>query len=142
MAEKQWLAEKSENLINEIIKEDDVEKFQELENKFKLTQRKKNLVRVDRLTKAIEMADDEVIERLTVEPEGWKNDELIKYVESSQKAVDSMLNTEDKPLIQINHNEVNLNQSGLNRESRQKVLEAVQEILRQSEVIEVKDENE
>ena len=66
MEEKQWLSEQSNDLVNDIIKEDDVEKFQVLENKFKLNQRKKNIIRADRLNKAIEMADNDIITRLEV----------------------------------------------------------------------------
>ena len=133
MEEKQWLSEQSNDLVNDIIKEDDVEKFQVLENKFKLNQRKKNIIRADRLNKAIEMADNEIITRLEVEPEGWKNDELLKYTESSQKAIDSILNTDDKPLIQINNTELNVNSTGLNRDSREKVLKVIQEILKNND---------
>ena len=137
MVDKQWLTNQSENLVSDIIKENDIEKFQALENKFKLNQRKKNIVRADRLTKALEMADNEIINRLEAEPEGWKNDELLKYTESSQRAIDSILNTDDKPLIQINNTELNINSTGLNRDSREKVLKAIQEILDNKDIIDV-----
>lgn len=124
----------STDLINQIIEENDANQLQILENKFKLNQRKKNLMRVVKLSDAIELADNEQITRLTVEPEGFKNDELLKYVDSTQKTIDSILQqNEVKPLIQINNNELHVNSSGLNRESRAKVFEVVQQILKESQ---------
>lgn len=128
------IKKESSDLINQIIEENDANQLQVLENKFKLNQRKKNLMRVVKLSDAIELADNEQITRLTVEPEGFKNDELLKYVDSTQKTIDSILQqNEVQPLIQINNNELHVNSSGLNRESRAKVFEIVQQILKESQ---------
>lgn len=128
------IKKESSDLIDQIIEENDANQLQILENKFKLNQRKKNLMRVVKLSDAIELADNEQITRLTVEPEGFKNDELLKYVDSTQKTIDSILQqNEVQPLIQINNNELHVNSSGLNRESRAKVFEIVQQILKESQ---------
>ena len=81
------------------------------------------------------LVDDEVSNRLVDTPESFNNDQLIKYMGTTQQTLTALeSNLTDKPMIQINNqlNEININDSGLNRESRQKVFDTVMAILNNS----------
>ena len=80
------------------------------------------------------LIDDEVITRVTTVPDAIEDKDLINYLRITQESVNSHNNEEQElPRVQINNQtNVNINSSGLDRESRAKVLEAVQEILKSS----------
>ncbi|MBQ6627915.1 MAG: hypothetical protein IJH65_03785 [Methanobrevibacter sp.] len=122
----------SGDIVNQIINEKDTEKLEELTKLFTLNQRKKDIARIDKLSKLLNLVDDEVSNRLIDTPESFNNDQLIKYMGTTQQTLTSLENNlTDKPIIQINNqrNEINITDSGLNRESRQKVFDTVMAIL-------------
>ena len=122
----------SSELVNQIINETDTSKIEELTKLFTLNQRKKDIARIDKLSKLLNLVDDEVSNRLVDTPESFNNDQLIKYMGTTQQTLTALeSNLTDKPMIQINNqlNEININDSGLNRESRQKVFDTVMAIL-------------
>ena len=122
----------SSDIVNQIINEKDSDKLEELTKLFTLNQRKKDIARIDKLSKLLNLVDDEVAGRLVDTPESFNNDQLIKYMGTTQQTLTSLeSNLIDRPIIQINNqkNEININDSGLNRESRQKVFDAVMAIL-------------
>ena len=111
-----------------------------------MVQRKKNMLRINKLSNLLTLVDDEVIMRFTSTPETFDNDQLLKYMKSTQ---DTMLaltqDLDQKPIIQINNqkNEININNTGLDQESRKRVLEAVQMLLDNSknpDIIEIEAE--
>lgn len=125
----------SSELVNKIINETDTNKIEELTKLFTLNQRKKDIARIDKLSKLLNLVDDEVSNRLVDTPESFNNDQLIKYMGTTQQTLTALeSNLTDKPMIQINNqlNEININDSGLNRESRQKVFDTVMAILNNS----------
>jgi len=125
----------SSELVNQIINETDTNKIEELTKLFTLNQRKKDIARIDKLSKLLNLVDDEVSNRLVDTPESFNNDQLIKYMGTTQQTLTALeSNLTDKPMIQINNqlNEININDSGLNRESRQKVFDTVMAILNNS----------
>ena len=125
----------SSELVNQIINETDTSKIEELTKLFTLNQRKKDIARIDKLSKLLNLVDDEVSNRLVDTPESFNNDQLIKYMGTTQQTLTALeSNLTDKPIIQINNqlNEININDSGLNRESRQKVFDTVMAILNNS----------
>lgn len=132
------------DLIEEIINETDSDKVEDLTNLFKINQKKRNLARINKLSNLLDTIDKEVIERLNNSPETFRNETLLAYMESTQKSINNIEQSVDQvPLIQINNqkNEINIaNSSGLNRESRQKVLDTVMAILN-NETEEAKDKD-
>ena len=133
--EKVNLAIEANNLTDQIVKETDPEKLEDLTALFEMMQRKKNMLRINKLSNLLTLVDDEVVMRFTSTPEAFDNDQLLKYMKSTQ---DTMLaltqDLEQKPIIQINNqkNEININNSGLDQDSRKRVLEAVQMLLETS----------
>ena len=122
----------SDELVEKIINEDDPDKINDLTQMFKMSQTKKDVARTNRLSKLLEVIDDEVIMRFTSNPETFDDDQLLKYMDSTQKAIYGVRDSINQvPTIQINNqsNEIHINNSGLDRTSRAKVLEAVNSIL-------------
>lgn len=126
------LAKRQSDLVDQIIDEENVDKFNELTALFQMNQKKKNIARVAKLSSLLDIIDNETLVRFTEEPEAFDNDQLVKYMDVTQKSITNIENTLEKaPLIQINNqkNEINIASSGLTRESRRNVLEAVRAIL-------------
>ena len=140
------LSTKSRDLVNQIISEDDPSKLKDLTDLFEMNQRKKNIARMGRLSDILEMVDDEVITRLSTVPDSMSDKDLVGYMTAAQKSMDSIKQSMDAtPLVQINNQKIEIhNDSGLNRESRKKVLDAVMAIIENvqasDDVIEIEGE--
>ena len=133
---KTKLSNTGNDLIENIVNETDPDKIEDLTNLFKINQKKRSLLRINKLSNLLDNIDEEVINRFNNFPETFRNETLLDYMESTQKSITNIeQNLEQAPLIQINNqkNEINISDSGLNRESRQKVLDAVMAILNSSE---------
>lgn len=136
------LVSEGDNIINDIISEKDPDKLDNLTKLFSLTQKKKQLARINKLSKLLDKVDNEVINRFENNPQVIEDRDLYRYWQTTSDIVNNK--TEDDislPRVQINNQtNINVNQlSGLNRESRAKVLDAVNKILGEatSEVIDV-----
>ena len=130
----------SDELVEQIINEKDSDKINDLTQLFKMSQAKKDVARTNRLSKLLEVIDDEVIMRFTSTPEAFDNDQLLKYMDVTQRTIYNVSDSINKvPTIQINNqsNEIHINNSGLDRSSRAKVLEAVNSILNSANVIDI-----
>jgi len=142
------LAKESNELTDQIIAEKDPSKLQDLTTLFKQNQLKKNLLRTNKLNNLLELIDDEVAMRVSTRPDEIRDQDLLNYMKTTQQSIQDSFNTfEQMPVIQVNNieNSVNIN-NGLSKESREVVINKVNEILaqlKQKEVIdvEVKDES-
>ena len=126
------LVKEGNDIADKIINASTTEELNEVTNLFLANQRKKDMIRSHKLSSLLGIIDDEVINRFTDRPEDFDNTELLNYMNSTQRNIDSITRSlDEKPIVQINnqHNEINIGSSGLNRESRVKVLNAVQDIL-------------
>ena len=122
----------SNDLVEKIVNESNPDKLEELTNLFNLNQRKKDIARINKLSQLLNIVDTEVESRLIDTPEGFNNDQLIKYMSTTQQTINSLEdNLNHKPLIQINNqtNEIHLGEDGLNQESRKKVIDTIMSIL-------------
>lgn len=134
-AEKQKLDNASLQIITQTIAENDSTKTRDLTNMFNNIQKKKAMVRVDKLNNLLDIITDQAIERFTLRPDELSNQELfqgLKIVQDlSEKNQKMLLEQNDQPpLIQINQQEVNIGTAPeLNRESRDKVKDAVASVL-------------
>lgn len=142
------LAKESNELTDLIISEKDPNKLQDLTNLFKQNQLKKNLIRSNKLNNLLELIDDEVITRVTTNPEQIRDQDLLNYMRATQQSIQDSFNSyEQLPVIQVNNieNSVNIN-THLSKESREKVINKVNEILaqlnKQDEIIDVETEED
>lgn len=128
------LTQQTADLVDNIIKEENVDKFNNLTTLFSMNQKKKNIARIAKLSALLDVIDNETLMRFVESPESFDNDQLVKYMDATQKAITNIENTLDKtPAIQINtqNNEIHIDNSGsgLNRDSRKNVYDAVMSIL-------------
>ena len=130
IAEKK-LTDDTNTLITQIINEQDSSKLNDLTDLFDMVARKKKYVRMHRLFNILDKVDSEVDARLQAgqDEDRFNNDQLIKVMSVTQQAVSDINNdVHDKPLVQINTQNNNID-FGLNRESRQRVIDAVMSII-------------
>lgn len=122
-------------LAQQILDENDVEKVKDLTNLFNLNAQKRNVARVLKMTDLLDRVTDQVLTRFERTPDNFSNEDLIKFMQvtenSIEKANKTLSQVDQTPAIQYQqNNQVNINiGDSLNRESRQKVTDAVQAIL-------------
>ena len=128
------LDERTKEIAQNILDSEDVDTIKDLTNLFNLNSQKRNVVRVIKMNELLDKVTDQVVERFEKSPGNFSNEDLLKYLQVTENAIDKAnknLNlVEETPAIQLLQNNVNVNiDTGLDRESRQKVLDAVREFL-------------
>lgn len=127
----------AKQIIAQIIKENNVEKTKDLTQLFNNNQNKKTLVRINKMNDLLDALTDQALARLTSRPNEISNKELLDgmkivqdMIERGQKQTSST-EEDTTPIIQINqqNNEVHLDGYTGNKESRERVKNAVQAIL-------------
>lgn len=132
------LSKEALEIINGIISEKDTAKANQLIELFNNNQNKKTIVRVNKLNDLLDKITDQTIERFEKKPDEISNQEILQALkiiqelaEKNQKQLTEK-SAADRPLIQINqqNNELNLGGTdGLSKESRDRVKQAVAAIL-------------
>lgn len=130
------LEKNTDVLVNNIIKENDVDSLKNLVHLFNITAVKKDVIRNRKLDSLLDSIGNQMLDRFKKHPDEFSNDELLNYMEVTQKAMDratqNISKVDDAPLIQLNqqNNAVNINiNDGLDREAKNRVVEAVKAIL-------------
>lgn len=127
------LAKEGNDLTDQIIAATDTNALNDLTKLFELNRRKKDIVRANKLSNLLTMIDDEIVNRMATTPDLIKDQDLVKYMQSAQEAI-SVGEQAGTQITQININQgpnISLDTSNsLNRDSRKKVLDAVNEILK------------
>jgi len=130
------LNKESLQLINQIIAESDVDKTKDLTYLFNINQNKKTMVRMDKLNALQDILVMQLSKRVSERPDEISNQELMQGLKVVQDIIErgqkQIAGVNETPFIQINQqtNSVNVgNPSELNRESRDKVKNAVQGLL-------------
>ena len=129
----------AEKILNELVPETDINKAKDLTYLFNWNQNKKTMVRMNKQSELLDILTDATIARVKDKPGNLSNDDLNKLMKNAadllEKGHSQINNSEDAPLIQINqqNNEVNMDgkQTGLSRDSREKVKTAVVNLLKQ-----------
>ena len=141
------IIDKTDSLVNDIIEEDDIEKTKQLLNLFNVNIAKKNTLRVMKVDKLLDKVVDEALERVEARPDEINNKDLIAYASVAQSQIDKSMqiikSVNETPAIQLNQqNNINVNiGTELSRESRERVLKAVEQILNQDNVVDVETKN-
>ena len=125
----------TKEIAQRILDEQNVDKVKDLTNLFNLNAQKRNVMRVIKMNELLDKVTDQVIDRFEKKPDNFSNEDLIKYMQVTETAIDranKQLNLVDEtpPIQFMQNNQVNINVGAdLDRESREKVLERVQAIL-------------
>ena len=129
------LDRKTQDIAQEILDTDDVDKVKSLTALFNLHAQKRNVIRVMKMNQLLDNVTDKVMERFEKTPDNFSNDDLIKYMQVTENAIDKAnknLNlVSATPAIQMQqNNQVNINRgSTLDRDSRARVTSVVEDIL-------------
>ena len=143
------LDSRTQKIAQEILDTEDIDKVKDLTSLFNLNTKKRNVMRVLKMTQLLDNVTDKVIERFEKTPDNFSNEDLLKYMQVTENAIDkankNLDMVEETPAIQFQqNNQVNINiDRGLDRDSRAKVTEAAEAILKKlqnnEQVIEVEN---
>lgn len=120
-------------LAQDIVDEQDVDKVKDLVHLFNLNQAKKNVLRVFKYNALLDTLSDEALKRAQLRSDQFSNGDLVAWMQVAQSAIDrankSLNLVDDTPAIQINQvNNINV-QEPLDRESRDRIKDAVKAML-------------
>lgn len=136
--DKLILQNKTDELVNQILAEDDVNKVKDLTHLFNVACVKKDIIRVKTLDNLYDTVISKVAERFEKRPDEFSNSDLISYLQATQNALDkakkSASSVDETPaIVQQQNNQVNINigdSEKLTRESRDKVIDAIDAFLK------------
>lgn len=123
-----------EELEQQLLKETDIEELKNVINLFNLNIKKKDIIRTNKLSNLQDLVTDQMQERIERNAGAFSNKDLIDYfktIQESIKKADNSLSNIDTPAIQLNQ-QFNLNVENkdvLDKDSRDKVADAVKSIL-------------
>lgn len=139
------LDSQAQEIANDIINEQSIDRVKDLTALFNLNQRKKNVIRLMKLNGLLDTISDQMLERFEKRAGEFSNNDLLNYMNVVQNTIDrtqkslDMIN--ESPAIQINHNNLNISMTdGLERDERERVASAIKAILEKASQID-KDEH-
>lgn len=119
------------DLEQQLLSEDDVDNINHIVELFNVNLQKKNIIRSAKLSDIQDRLVDHINERISLEPEEFSNEDLIKYHKIIQDTLSKTSDNMDNikvPSIQINQ-QVNVNNIEFDSDSRKRILSAVNSIL-------------
>jgi hypothetical protein len=143
------LDEQTKDIAQKILDEQDIDKVKNLTNLFNLNAQKRNVMRVLKMNGLLDAVTDQIVERFEKRPDNFSNEELLKYMQVTENAIDrankNLHLVEETPPIQYQqNNQVNINiVDTLDRDSKDRVLEYVNSVLKMgnnTEVIELEED--
>lgn len=127
-----------EELSDRILNETDIEQFDKMKNLFDLNMKKKEIIRLNKLSDLQDLTVEEMSNRLQKRSGEFSNQDLLGYFKTIQESIsksDTSLDGIDVASIKVIQNQLNINmnnEDGLSRESKNKVIEAIRSILDKS----------
>lgn len=133
------LSTPASDLTQMMIKEQDIDEFNKIKSLFDLSMKKKEIIRVSKLNDLQDLAVNEMEHRLSNRPGEFSNKDLITYFKAIQETIDGSntdLDDVDMSTIKVVQNQVNINindEPELDRESKNRVIEAIRSIMLKSD---------
>ena len=124
---------KMNSITKDIINEDNPEALKELINLFNLQEVKKNTIRANKFNKLLDGISDELLIRFDKYHNQFSNDDIFKYMQTVQQALDKTKKVEsvldNAPKITFNQ-QINIQNTEpeLSREERENILNALKSI--------------
>lgn len=145
---KDNLDKMSEDLVSKIVEEQDSDKLKDLVNLFNVNQSKKNIVRAEVFSRLLDKISLQMVERFDKKPGEFSNKDLLEYLTAVRTAIDKtdiLPENMNIPIIQNNTQvNVNIDNNKLNRESKERIANAVTSILARlkanNDVIDISDD--
>lgn len=127
------LDDNTKNIAQQLIDEQDLDQVKNLTHLFNLNQAKKNVLRILKLNQLLDKVSDQMIERFEKRPGEFSNADLLNYMQVAQSAIDrankSLNLVDETPAIQINQQNIIMDKEILDKDSRDRVTDAVNAIL-------------
>ena len=129
--------ESTKEVVKNITEANTAEEYKTLIALFNLNQNKKNALRMIKLNGLQDKIDNQILERFDKRPDQMSNQELLEFLKAIENSIERsqkhMNEIEDKPMIQINQQTINVD-SGvqgiqLDKDSKQKVLDLVASLM-------------
>ena len=143
--------DKAKEISKEIAKAENKSELDSLYDMFKINDTKKNIFRINKLNHLLDKVTDEAMARFENRPGEMSNKEVIDYMNVIQNQIERSKNTVDSikeiNAVQVNNTvNVNINNevSTLSRESREKIIDAIKNILTSTSndtIIDIKSED-
>ena len=130
------------DIVNKVVEESDIAKTKDLVSLFNWNISKKNVMRIQKLNSLFDNVTDQMAKRFETKPDQFSNDDLLNYMKAVQGAIDSsnkILDAVEEPPPQIIHNNTQINVNVIDkfdRESRARILAAVQATLKAANTLE------
>ncbi len=145
---KENLDKMSEDIVSKIVEEQDSDKLKDLVNLFNVNQSKKNIVRAEVFSRLLDKISLQMVERFDKKPGEFSNKDLLEYLTAVRTAIDKtdiLPENMNIPIIQNNTQvNVNIDNNELNRESKERIANAVTSILARlkanNDVIDISDD--
>lgn len=130
------LVQDTQNIVQDILKEDNIDNLKDLTKLFNIMIAKKNAIRMMQLNDLLDAVNEEAQHRITETPELIKDKDLSVYMSQIQNQLDRASKSFDaldvSPTIQLNqqNNNVNIN---LSSDSKERILEVIKLLTQQQE---------
>lgn len=115
LANKELLKQESSALLAQITVETNLEKTKDLTYLFNINHSKKAMLRQETLDDTMDSVVNEISSRVKNNPDEFDTDTLLKTATTLQTIMEKnaaqVLNSGDKPLIQLNKTDININQA-------------------------------
>lgn len=131
----------TKKLVQEIVKSESKDELEGLYSQFNINNTKKNVIRISKVNKLLDMVNDEAEKRLSQSSATMSNKEIIDYMNAFQTQLDNASNVVNgikdiNPPVQISntqHNIVNINMkndmTSLDRDSRERITSLIGDII-------------
>lgn len=128
----------SEELEIRLLEEDNIDNIKAIIDLFNINIKKKNIIRTSKLNELQDKVYNQIDERLTNRASSFSNKDLLEYFKVMQDTINKSDIDSDQvtaPNIQINQNTLNIGVGAeLTRESRQKITDAIKNILNKNTI--------
>lgn len=141
------LEKETNAVINKMVKAETTDELKSYVDMFSLNIAKKNAVRIAKYQNLLDAVVEQGLVRAEKHPGDFSNKEILDYIKVMQEQINSSKETiehiGEQPVIQITNqkNEVNINlDSGLSRESKNKVIDTIKALVAQVTAPEAEEE--
>lgn len=126
---------KEQEITEKFLTETDPKELQSIVDLFNLNLRKKNMLRTTRISEIQDNIVNQIFERVNSRPDEFSNTDLINYFKVMQETLLKNPAEGELPQIHINQNNqvnISVDNEGLDRMSRERVANAIRNILNQA----------
>ena len=133
---------KEQDITEKFLTETDPKELQTIVDMFNLNIKKKNMLRTTRISEIQDNIISQIFQRVSSRPDEFSNTDLINYFKVMQETLLKNSTETELPTIHINQNNqvnINMDNQGLDRISRERVANAIRNILSQAKESAVPD---